>query len=240
VSKAYTAEDIITDGEVSPSQAGAFAEEFVYLFYGRPAYRATTDKVVKSESACPYCFLFSSSLLREAKAVYPFDTGAFSSRLFKHVMIEEMAVEDFSLDRDISRLNRIISASFRSPESYYDGDTSQVPDPGDGAEAWEMAGRAYLHLLKSPGRNEPDDRVGSIEALFEKPVSLATHLKALVVPHTHWLEGREAPWLCDLRQSGVHILTYNFVPGRPPEYYQTMVDAAVRRFYIEAGLLSEQ
>lgn len=94
-----------------------------------------------------------------------------------------------------------------------------------------------LNLIQSPGRNEPDDRVCSIEITFSDPVPFSNNLLAVCVPHTHWKDGDGAPWLQDLRSSNIDILPYNFIPGRHPEFYQTMMESQVRAYYFEKSYL---
>jgi hypothetical protein len=237
ISKGIEAEDIIRAGQVATGDCGFFKEPLAYFFYGRPAYRVSGDGAVKVEAACPFCFIFESALIRKAKAIHAFDTGAFARRLYKHVFLDEMNVEDFSLEQNETRPNRIIAAVFSSMRNYFDGDTTKIVTPDAGAEAWEFHARAYLQLLTSPGRNEPDDRICSIEVVFGQPVALAGNLKAVVVPHTLWDAGRHAPWLDKLHAEGVAIAPYIFVPGRHPEHYHALLETAVRELYERWELL---
>jgi hypothetical protein len=237
ITKGIAAEDIIRAGHVAVSDCAFFGEPLAYFFYGRPAYRAHGDGAIKVEAACPFCFVFDSALIKEAKAIHAFDTGAFHHRLYKHILMDEMQVEDFSLERDETRPNRIISAVFSSKRSYFDGDRTKITDPDKGAQPWDFHARAYLQLLASPGRNEPDDRICSIEIVFGHAVPLAGRLKAVVVPHTMWDGSRGAPWLASLHADGIEIVPYAFVPGRHPDYYHAHLEAAIRELYEHWGVL---
>jgi hypothetical protein len=104
--------DIIRADQVAVQQCAVFNELLAYFFYGRPAYRIGPDDVVKVEAACPYCFIFDPDLIYDSKAILAFDTGAFEKRLYKHIMMDEMAIEDFSLERDETRPNRLIARIF--------------------------------------------------------------------------------------------------------------------------------
>jgi len=237
ITKGIGAEDIIRSGRVAATPCDTFGESLAYFFYGRPAYRVSGDGATKVEAACPYCFIFDPLLIKEAKALHAFDTGAFSARLYKHILLDEMSVADFSLDRDERRPNRIISAVFTTMQTYFDGDTTKVITPEKGARAWEFHARSYLQLLTSPGRNEPDDRVCSIEVTFGDSVPLDGHLRAVVVPHTLWDGAAGAPWLAYLHSAGVTIEPYLFVPGRHPEHYHALLESAVRQLYVKWGHL---
>jgi hypothetical protein len=235
--KAYYAETIIKSNEVSPQKCEVFNEALSYFFYGRPAYRVSSDKVVQYEASCPYCLIFSPELLKRAKKIFPFDTGAYDARMYKHVLIDEMDLADFSLERQGKRIAKLINATFNDRIEYFDGNRSAISNPDEAAEAWEMAARAYLKLIQSPGRNEPGDRICSVEVIFSDPVPLTNNLRAVVVPHTHWKDGSGAPWLQNLANEGIDIVPYIFVPGRHPEFYQTMMEAQVRKYYFDKNFL---
>jgi hypothetical protein len=227
-----TARDIIRTDQVATKPCEVFNESLAYFFYGRPAYRVGSDAVVKLEGACPFCFIFEPELIHDAAAIHAFDTGAFENRLYKHVLTDEMNIEDFLLERDARRPNKLIARIFSSLGAYLDGDLTNMVDPDIGSASWEFEPRAYLHLLASHGRNEPDDRICSIEVIFGKPIPLLGKLKAVVVPHTLW-SNKKTPWLSDLEVLGVEVRAYTFVPGRHPEHYHTQLECQVRELYEE-------
>jgi hypothetical protein len=237
ITKGIGAEDIIRSGQVSTTYCEFFREPLAYFFYGRPAYRVSGEGTVKVEAACPFCFIFSAALIKKAKSIHAFDTGAFANRLYKHVLLDEMKVEDFSLERNETRPNRIIAAVFSSMHNYLDGNVREVIEPDVGAQPWDFHARAYLQLLVSPGRNEPDDRICSIEIVLGEAVPLAGNLRAIIVPHTLWDEDRRAPWLDKLYADGVEIAPYLFVPGRHPEHYHALLEITVRELYERWGIL---
>jgi hypothetical protein len=235
ITKGVVATDIFRSGEIQPTECKVFGQNLAYFFYGRPAYRVSGDGAIRAEAACPFCFIFKSSLIERARAIFAFDTGAFEKRLYSRILVDEMKLADFSLETDTSRPNRIISAVFGSTRKYFQGDVSKV-DP-DGPPAWEFHARAYLHLLASPGRNEPDDRVCSIEVAFGNTIRLDDNLLAVIVPHTLWSEDSKAPWLEKLKDAGVAISPYIFIPGRHPDYYHALLETEVRELYEEWGAL---
>lgn len=237
ITKGIRAEDIIRADRVSTLPDDFFDGTLAYFFYGRPAYRVSGDGAIKIEAACPYCFIFDPALIKNAASIHAFDTGAFAHRMYKHVLLDEMKVEDFSLERDELRPNRLIARVFSSMETYFDGDSSQIGPLEKLVEPWEFHAKAYLQLLTSPGRNEPDDRICSIEVIFGGEVPLTGNLRAIVVPHTLWDRSKRAPWLVSLHAKGVEIAPYIFVPGRHPEHYHALLEAAVRDLYKTWGIL---
>src|SRR5689334_4823740 len=129
ITKALVAADIAKAGYVDVTDCDVFKKPLAYLFYGRPAYRVSGDGAIKVEAACPCCFIFDAKLIEKASAIFAFDTGAFSKRLYKHMLTEEMDVEDFSLGDDTSRPNKLIMRSFGSRLAYFEGDIYAIPDP---------------------------------------------------------------------------------------------------------------
>jgi hypothetical protein len=180
--------------------------------------------------------VFDEMLLGRADAIHAFDTGAYAKREYFHVLTEDMLLEDFSLGTDIHRPNKLIAGVFGNMSAYYEGDRQKIA--AGITSPWESHARAYIDLLTSPGRNEPDDRIASIEVAIHDSVSLRQHVRAVVVPHTYWgARGSDrAPWLEDVQSDGAMIATYEFVSGRPPEHNHVHLEAAVRELYRGWGL----
>lgn len=231
ITKALIAEDIVRARKIDPLDRDRLGEPVSYFYYGRPAFRANKDKVIKIDAACPICFVLDGKVVHQAKKFFAFDSGAFLSRLYKHVLIDEMNLDDFSLGNDVGRLNKLVNRTFGSQSGYLDGDRTAVVSTENGAHPWEYAARSYLELITSAGRNEPDDRICSIEVVFNTSVSLRDFLIAIVVPHTHWRSEGKSPWLTELEKCEVAVIPYNFVPGRHPEHYQSQIEQAVRAYY---------
>lgn len=239
ITRGLRAGDIIRSGQIDPDYCDTLEATYAFFFYGRPAYRVGAEKVVKLEAYCPHCFIFRPGMISRSNDVFAFDTGAFGARLYKHVLSEEFQVRDFRLERELARPNKLISATFGSLEHYFEGDRTRIADPATAAKAHEMEARAYLELLRSPGRNEPDDRICSIEVVFADPVTLSGELQAIVVPHTLWRTRSPSPLLCDLYDNGVSIIPYDFIPNRHPEHYHTLLESAVRQYLRDEGYLNE-
>ncbi|RYZ67628.1 MAG: hypothetical protein EOP09_10715 [Proteobacteria bacterium] len=237
ISKCVTAQDILVENKIEPQKCKVFDELLVYLFYGRAAYRVAGDGAIKLEAACPVCFVFNSDLLAQAVKIYPFDTGAFDARMYKPFLPDEMAIDDFSISDDVELANQLIQKVFGKLESYISGDASKIGPPDTLCEPGDLHARSYLELASSKGRNEPDDRVCSIEALFDKPIELDKHLHAVIVPHTLWNDATKTAWLSGIEKFGAEILTYEFIPGRLPEYYQSQIEAELKSFFRSRSII---
>lgn len=101
VTSGVKSDDILRGNKVEISPKEIFeGQPLAYFFYGRPAFRIGDEEVIKLEAACPHCFIFDGALLKDAEAIFAFDTGAFDKRLYSHVMQEEMNVAD-SLSKEM-------------------------------------------------------------------------------------------------------------------------------------------
>ena len=234
ITRGTLAELIARYGTLEPSPCKVLGKQTSYLFYGRAAYRPSDAKVIKDEFDSPYCFVFDEVLLGRADAIHAFDTGAHHRRGYDHVLTGDMLLEDFNLVGDINRPNKLVARLFGTVSAYFDGDREKIATGI--AQPWEHLPRAYIKLLTSPGRNEPDDRICSIEVAIHESVALRSNLRAVVVPHTMWNGDGHAPWLDDLAREGARIVPYDFVGGQPPEHYHTLLGLAVRDLYREWGL----
>lgn len=237
IAKSLTARDIIATGRIEPRHCDTLGAELIYCFYGRAAYRVAADGTIKQESLSPFCFIFDPSLIERAKEIHAFDTGAHGNRLFSHIIADEFTVDDYSLDRELERPNKLIGATFGTREAYFDGDLAAIPDPGTISEPWEFQTKAYLLLITYPGRNELDDRVYSIEVNFGDPIELSKNLIGVIVPHTLWGQKGNAPWLEKLAISGVEILPYPFFPARGVDYYQAQIESVLKKYLSLRGAL---
>ena len=236
ITKGVVAEDVMRSGRIEPSDCSTFDEPLAYFFYGRPAYRIAGHGVIKVEALCPFCFIFKPDLIDRAKAVHAFDTGAFSMRMYSNIVPDEMKPNDFRLP-DASAANQLISSVFGSETAYFDGDTRNVTANPPVVHPHQFHAKAYLDLILSPGRNEPDDCIFTVEVVFGDPIPLSGSLLAVVLPHTLWSAGVKASWLESLAASSVKIVPYEFIPGRSAEHYHTLMERAVRIFYQDEGLL---
>jgi hypothetical protein len=239
ISKGFSARKIIDSGLIAPVECPVFKEDLVYAFYGRVAYRVAGGGPLKLEGVCPFCFVFDGELVKRSKHVHPFDTGAYAKRLYKHVFDDQLEISDFEISGDPQLPNALVHRIFGGAENYLVGNLSEVPSADDLCAPSEMEVRAYHELISSLGRNEPDDRVYSIEITFSDALLLSEHLKAVIVPHTFWTTEHPAEWLTGLHNDGVEIATYEFHPGRSADYYHAHLESQLRDLFRNWGFFSE-
>lgn len=151
--------------------------------------------------------------------------------------MDEMDVSDFSLEWQTTRPNRLINAVYGSRKAYFEADASKIPDPASIAPAGEFLARTYIDLVKSVGRNEPDDRVGTIEVIFGDPVPLEGSLIAVVVPDILWDDTDKADWLLSIEASGASILPFHYRHNRDPEQHHAMIEVTLAEYFQQRGEL---
>lgn len=226
ISAGMGARDIISDGAINPGYCEVMKEARAYMFYGRAAYRIGSEKTVPFEAFCPFCFVFDGALVKRAKTIIPFDTGAYHRRIFKYHDGDDVNIDDFSILDDKTTLNRLIKCIFRDREKYAYADRTVVPQAHEICGAGDFDVRIYLSMIRADGRNEPDDRVSSIEVSFSDPIPLQDSLKCVIVPHTMLDEDDESTeWFRNIQTSGVEVRAYKFIPMKPPEYYHALMES---------------
>ncbi|WP_137136444.1 hypothetical protein [Rhizobium sp. FKY42] len=229
ITKCITGEAVIKSGNIRASWCSVFETTRAYFFYGRPSYRVHGDGPIKVAAACPMCFILDGILLSNASDIYAFDTGAHASRMYDHALLKEIPKEEFNL-MSAERVNRLIAKVFGSLDRYFLGETDKIRKEGL-VENWQFASSAFLDLITSRGRNEPDDRISAIEVSFDSDVEFVPHLKAIVVPDSIYGLGSKAPWLEELADAGCEVAPYKFRPGRNADYYYALIEAEVTDMY---------
>ena len=231
-------EKAILAGELTPRWCETIKKEVVFLFYGRAAYRVNEDGAIRSEALCPVCLVLDPSIIKQLSHLYPFDTGAFARRLYTRALGPGIPFEDFELTHNPRLADKLINGVWQSFEGYLDGDNRTVPSVEKLADVTEMAPRMYLELLKNRMRNEPDDRVGSIEIGVDSSINLKEVLMAVILPDAFDLDVvKESSWLGKLQATRVDIRFYHYVPGRGPEWYHAHVETELKNYFREKGML---
>jgi len=239
VTKAINLEKIVNGQTLNPSKCKNFQTELLYTFYGRAAYRVGGDGAIRNEALSPVCMVFNGELIERSHDVFPFDTGAYKNRMYKHHLGDELNLKDYAIGDNVELPNQLIQTLYSGVDKYFDADSRVLPERLEITQPSDMSAGVYLDLVKSVGRNEPDDRVGSIEVLLSDSVKLADHLRCIILPDAFDIED-DGDWLKKLRLMGCQIRFYKYVPGKDPEYYHCHLEAELRKFFIENNHISEQ
>ena len=110
---AYRFRSMVECGECRLQLCPVFAEDLLYFFYGRPAYRVTEEPMSKS-SALPVVLLFDPQIVDSGKRLFPFDTGAFHANRLDNWMDPEMKLPHFEMECGSDAVLRFVAALYES------------------------------------------------------------------------------------------------------------------------------
>lgn len=178
VTDAYMFRDIMEQEALLPTPCDIFKGELLYLFYGRPAYRAASEiGSTGLDSYWPICFVMQPESWTPRR-VYPFDSGAFHHQLFAEFMYRRMIKEDFELEADPDTPGQLLRLFWNDEQSYFqnEGLRDVVPD------AMDFEVKSYMELLRYRGNGPFDERSSSIEIQVDAPMALKGNTLAVILP----------------------------------------------------------
>lgn len=178
VTDAYHLRNIADAGALEPTPCGIFDEPLLYLFYGRPAYRAAGQVETSGLDAYwPICFVLRSAAVA-AKRIYPFDSGAFHRGLFADFCHHDMIKEDFELDVDPTTPARLLNLFWANARNYFDN-----RDALEGTfDPFAFEAKSYSELIRAKANAPFDERHSAIELQSGEPLALSGNLLAVIMP----------------------------------------------------------
>src|SRR5580692_6305822 len=188
ITRGYEFDAIIHGDTIDPTHCEVFGEDLIYLFYGRPAYRAKDGNNARMEFEWPIVFVLDPEKVTGIKRVFPFDSGAFALGLYKEFFHVKSEIEDFALDPTIESARKLVGSFYISHEEYYSGATRKnVEIP---LRQFEVQGVFELCRLPgvqdgAPGSLVRDERSSAVEIQLSNPISLKDSLIAVVLPEPY-------------------------------------------------------
>src|SRR6202040_3163431 len=128
ITRAYAFDQIIDGDTLEPNDCDVFKEKLIYLFYGRPAYRAKEGNNARLEFEWPIVFVFDAEKISGIKRIFPFDTGAFVQRLYSQFFDHRSELMDFALNPNLESVRQLVGAFYRDNDEYYRGETRKNVD----------------------------------------------------------------------------------------------------------------
>lgn len=181
VTDAYAFRDVLESGELRPTHCRVFGTELLYLFYGRPAYRAAQEEESNGIDAYwPVCFVLDAAKVNPVRC-FPFDSGAFHRGLYADHVYHRMIKEDFEVSGDPASPPRLVNMFWQDERSYYDADVRRGLRPMN-VDALEFEIKAYKDLIGSTGRAPFDERNSAIEVQLDAPIQLKGNTVAVIMP----------------------------------------------------------
>ncbi|WP_346296285.1 hypothetical protein LRC39_03025 [Rhodopseudomonas sp. P1] len=234
ITSSYVLRDIISSGKiVAPEVCGVLGEAVTYAFYGRSAFRGTSD-FEPASLAClfPTVLVLDPTLVPSPKYVFAFDSGAFVKGYMDQYLHPYMPLFDFLLAPEPQSAARLVSTLFGSAEDFLrNAIEGELNVPGSNFEA-DCYKRMVLASMQAV--SGLDDRVSTPELVFGDPIELKKCVCAAIIPDSLASDpdigGR-------LKAYGIPIHEYPFSSGSRPIENHATVRALVHSVYQAKGWL---
>ena len=204
---------------------GTASDPIVFLFYGRPAYRPSkTDLSTRNLAYAPVTMVLRRNNILTPHKIFPFDSGAFETQLYKKHLHPAMALDDFLMSGPIDVAGKLVTRFYGTNRDYYLG-LAKVAAPPD----VEFEAMSYYNLISDPGPTKFDDRCGSIEVQVHGEVVLSDLAVELVILPTQYLANGEYQetilnyWKAEVRD-------YTIYHDRPNSYISQIRDL-IQKYY---------
>lgn len=224
---------IQASSKLQTSHCSIFNESLLYFFYGRPAYRNSSQITpTRDVGFYPICFVFRPGTIgKKAKRIYPFDTGASQSGLYEPDIKPTEALADYQLQTAVESARRIVGCFFETDEQYLSNNTK----PGLRFSSVKTEPESYYRLISGGGQPSCDDRCSAVEIQIAECLDIGHDIMAVALP-TCFLEDKNlAKTLLTVWRA--QPLTYDAVIGMRPLEFHGAIRELVRRFYLQSGLL---
>jgi hypothetical protein len=224
--------DIASHKRLEVMEGPAFKESLLYLFYGRPAYRAaTTQNATALTAFCMVSFLMRSELMPRPKRIFPFDSGAMKAKRFAPFMHPAMLAEHFELNSELEEARKLVGLFYGDNDRYYMGNVLvDIKFP-----RLELEAQCYYSLILNVSLLSADDRKGTIEIQYDCDLELTSNnVMAVIAPEVFWDDKEISDFVrveLDAEQ-----LSYDCFNAQPSEDTRAIMQVA-RRYLRERGLL---
>ena len=232
ITRAYRFDDIVDGDLLEPSRCEVFKQALVYLFYGRPAYRAKDGNNARLEFEWPIVFVFDPSKISNIERIFPFDSGAFAEKMYQEFFDPHSEIMDFVLENTLETPAKVVATYYQDHSEYYRGETRKnVNIPLRQFEAQgihELARLPGVQGAQSQSRAR-DERSSAIEIQISAPISLKDALLAIVLPEQYL--GDKDIQKALARWNVSEILTYPTLHNMGGEAWVGQIYALVQQLY---------
>ena len=224
---------IHSSNTLTPRDCKIFKEPLLYFFYGRPAYRDSTKTTpTRDVGFYPICFVFGpGTIIKKAKRVYPFDSGASQDGLYEPAIKRADALAGYLVPPLAESARKIVTSFFDTDLGYLAGSArSTLTFASSESEA-----ESYHRLIKGGGDPKCDDRCSAVEIQITDCLDIRQDLKAIVLP-TCFLEDAALAHAI-VHEWHAQPLTYGADIGMRPLELHGVIRHLVREYYRQEGLI---
>lgn len=209
--------EILRDSKLLVTECNVFCERLCYLFVGRPAYKWKSDGEA-SVWQLPFVVLVNNIDTLSLKRIYPFDTGAFSSRRLPDY-ITLFNRENYNVGKNVLDAERIIKTFFTNTKNYMNGKAKSEDDMREtynlGVKHQEISALARLYNDKS--NSSFDDRSKVIELQISEDLNISKeNVIGLVLPKQY---ADDADIQSAISKLECEVETYGEFPLNVDNYY---------------------
>lgn len=223
----FDCEKIIVDKQLKPTLCPVFNEELLYFFYGKPSYPiGEKEKYNRTDNlCCPVCFIIDIDKI-DIYRVFPFDSGAFNSKMYLQFIHRHMQINEFELDNNCNAIRAYISVVFETNVKYLRGISGPKVDENTYVNS-------LLKMLSANGAFEIDERSNTIEVICKKAIDISKEVRGIVLPEN--LKRKQI--ICDfIDNNNINYRTYEVRNMTAPTRYNETVFQLVMQF-IKGGNL---
>ena len=238
ITRAYAFDEILDDGCLTPVDCDIFGEPLIYLFYGKPAYRAKHGSNARLEFEWPIVFVFHPDKIKNFRRVFPFDTGAFAFKVYSDFFDKNSKIDDFELEPELDSARKIVGAFYMNHKEYYDGSSRKNVEIG----TRQFEAQGIHELSRIPGTKEVqnvrvrDERSSSIELQVSDPIDLSDNLLAIIIPEPYLDDDEVKNALA--RWQVKEIETYPTLHNASGDVWVGEIYIIVRKLYERLGFFS--
>jgi hypothetical protein len=215
------------------SNCKVFKEPLLYFFYGRPAYRDSSQIApTRDVGFYPICFVFRpGTISKKAKRLYPFDTGASQSGLYEPAIRRTDALVGYQVVAVAENARKIVAGFFETDKQYL----SNKPKPDLHFSSADTEAESYYRLINGGGDSACDDRCSAVEIQIAECLDVRQGIMAVVLPTCFLEDDALANTLTKVWRT--RLLTYDADIGMRPIEFHSEVRRLIRHFYRRSRLL---
>lgn len=219
---------------LQPHDCKIFNEPLLYFFYGRPAYRDSSQTTpTRDVGFYPICFVFRPGTIgKKAKRLYPFDTGASQYGFYEPAIKRADALGGYEVGAVPESARRIVRCFFETDEQYL----SNKPKLGLSFASGENQAQSYYDLINGGGDPNCDDRCSAVEVQIAEHIDVHDGIIAVVLPNC-FLEDKALRKTL-VKDWRVKLLPYYADVGMRPLEFHGTIRHLIRNFYRRSGFLS--
>jgi hypothetical protein len=238
ITRAYAFDEMLDAHGLDPQYCDVFRENLVYLFYGRPAYRAKEGNNARLEFEWPIVFIFDPDKMTNIKRLFSFDTGAFKLKFYEDFFDNKSELLDFELEPTLETARKLVSAFYVDHKEYYHGASRKNVALGHR----EFEAQGIFELARLPGvqgtkslHRVRDERSSAIELQIDATINFRDSLLAVILPEPYLDDDEIKDAL--VRWEVKEIETYATLHNLSGEAWVGQIYEITRKLYGKLGYL---